>query len=147
MNKIPKKMSVGRRVLNSYKPPKSGVNLWKKLSSSIKKLYRKLKYLDKTKATYFGVSIFLAAFCLFTGGTYSYFMFSEHLNTAVISIAKLNYLLTSTNSNFKNNSITVGAKQELQLTLNLKSLNNQNTKFALDFITSSPDVKVYYKAR
>lgn len=74
-------------------------------------------------------------------------MFSEHLNTAVISIAKLNYLLTSTNSNFKNNSITVGAKQELQLTLSLKSLNNQNTRYALDYITNSPDVKVYYKAR
>jgi len=134
-------------VLNSNNLPKNKVTIWKKLSSAVKKIHRKLKYLDKTKATYFGISIFLIVFCLFTGGTYSYFMFSEHLNAAIISIAKLNYLLTSTNSSFINNSITVAPKQKLQFTLNLKSLNNQNTKYALDYIASSPDVKVYYKAR
>ncbi len=100
--------------------------------------------MDRTKARYFAVAVFLSAFCLFTGGTYSYFALSKFLSAATISIAKLNYELTSTDTNFQNNSITVGAGKTVKLTLDLKSLNAQNTKYALDYISDNPNLKVYY---
>ncbi len=100
--------------------------------------------MDRTKARYFAVAVFLSAFCLFTGGTYSYFALSKFLSAATISIAKLNYELTSTDTNFQNNSITVEAGKTVKLTLDLKSLNAQNTKYALDYISDNPNLKVYY---
>ena len=99
--------------------------------------------MDKTKARYFATAIFISAFCLFTGITYSYFTFSKHLNAAIITTAKLKYTLTSTNTSFKNNSITVNPGTTM-LELDLKSLNTQNTKYALDYLTESDDIEVYY---
>lgn len=81
--------------------------------------------MDKTKARYFIVAIFISAFCLFTGGAYSYFAISKHLEAAVITIGNLKYSLTSTNTDFKNNSITVSSGQTVNLTLTLKNMNPQ----------------------
>lgn len=116
----------------------------RKISNILKQNIRKLKYLDKTQSTYFMVMSFLVAFCLFTGGTYSYFTFSKHLNAATISIAKLNYTLSSTSSDYNQGAITLAAGETKTLELTLNSLNRVATKYALKYSTPSATTKVYY---
>lgn len=114
------------------------------MSSIIKQSFRKIKYLDKTQLRYFIVMSFLVGFCLFTGGTYSYFAFSKHLNAATIAIAKLNYTLSSTDSGYTNGTITIGPGETKSLELTLNSFNSMDTKYALRYSTNNPGVKVYY---
>lgn len=76
---------------------------------------------------------FISLFCLFISTTYSYFHFLKHLDSTIITVAKLKYELTSTNNNFTNNSITVEPGETLELQLDLKSLNSENTKYALNY--------------
>ena len=116
----------------------------KKLKNSFKKSWHKLKFLDKTKSRYFFITSFICAFCLFTATTYSFFAISKNLNTALISIAKLNYELKSSNANFANNQVVVNAGETIYLDLTLKSLNAESTKYALNNITNNESVKVYY---
>lgn len=116
----------------------------RKVSNVIKQSFRKLKYLDKTQLNYFLVMSFLLEFCLFTGTTYSYFTFSKHLNAATITIAKLNYNLSSPSSDYANGSITVLPGEKKAIDLNLASLNKIKTKYALKYSTQVSGVKVYY---
>ncbi len=115
-----------------------------KFFSNIKRAFRKIKYLDKTQASYFVVTSFIAVFMMFTGVTYSYFTYSKHMNAAVITIANLNYTLESSDSNFKNLSTTVPANSKVFLDLDLKSLNTEKTKYALDYKTQNSGVRVFY---
>ena len=112
--------------------------------SKIKKQWRKLKYLDRTQLSYFVVTTFIGAFCLFTGGTYSYFTITKHLNAATITIAKLNYNLSSTTEGYTNGNITVPAGETIFVDLNLESLNSIETKYALKYNTEATGVEVYY---
>lgn len=122
----------------------------RKISNIIKHQVRKLKYLDKTQARYFIVTGFLLSFCLFTGGTYSYFAFTEHLHATTITIGNLTYELSSNNTagsiNGNRYVMNVKAGSRISLNLDLESLNSTDTKYALNYDTSSPDsdVKVYY---
>lgn len=117
----------------------------KRIIKSIKKIHRKLKYLDRTKKRYFTTMIFISSFSLFIGVTYSYFYITEHLSVATIAIAKLNYTLSSTSDRFnaENKTVSLNAGETLSLTLTLKSLNAQETKYALSYNANAP-VKVYY---
>ena len=115
-----------------------------KLLRKLKKAYKKIKYRDRLTTRFYITFISISSFILFLGGTYSYFNIFEHDNAAVITISKLKYMLTSTNTDYKENSITVNAGQTLDLTLNLKSLNNIRTRYALVYASPSSDVKVYY---
>lgn len=108
-------------------------------------LFKKLKYMDKSHSRFFAIMIFLAGFCLFTGVTYSFFALSKYLNSATLSIAKLKYELSSDNERFENSSIVVSAQEKLELNLNIKSLNNALTKYALNYQTDSDLVKIFYK--
>lgn len=116
----------------------------RKISHVMRQSIRKLKYLDKTQSSYFMIMSFLVAFCLFTGGTYSYFTFSKNLNAATISIAKLNYTLTSTSQDFVDSKIVVGPGEEKVIEFSLNSLNNVATKYALKYSTLATNTKVYY---
>ncbi len=118
----------------------------KKLTTSIKKSFRKLKYLDKTQASYFVVTSFLAAFLMFTGATYSYFTITNKIGNATIAIARIKYNLSSPLSNFNEGRITVSSGSTLYIDLNLESLNSMETKYALQYITDNPNIKVYYSA-
>jgi len=109
-----------------------------------KRSFRKLKYLDKTQASYFVITTFIAVFCMFTGVTYSYFTFSKNMNAAVISIAKLNYKLESPTEGYNNQSIMVPAGETKFVDLDLRSLNSSRTKYALNYKSTSKDVNVYY---
>ncbi len=115
-----------------------------KIFSKIKRQWRKIKYLDKTQLSYFVITGFIGAFCLFTGGTYSYFTITRNLSAATITIAKLNYNLSSTTSGYTDGSISVPAGGTTIVELTLESLNNIETKYALNYNSLSPDVKVYY---
>ncbi len=119
-------------------------NFSQHLKTEIKKNYKKLKFMDKTHLRYFVVCTFISAFCLFTGMTYSIFNFSKYLEAAVVTIAKLKYALTSTNTNFIDNSISIEPGKTLLLNLDLKSLNSQNTKYALDAQSTSEEVSISY---
>ncbi len=118
--------------------------LFKKISISIKRSWRKLKYLDKTQLNYFIVTSFIGLFCVFTATTYSLFTVTKYLNAAVITIAKLNYTLSSSTSGYSNGSITVDAGKTLAVDLTLTSSNSFKTKYALNYNTSATDVSVYY---
>ena len=85
------------------------VIFFKKFTSNLKRSWRKLKYLDKTQFNYFIVTSFIGIFCLFTGFSYSRFTVSKYLSAATITIAKLNYTLSSSTSGYSNGSISVGA--------------------------------------
>lgn len=115
-----------------------------KIFSKIKRQWRKIKYLDKTQLSYFVVTGFIGAFCLFTGGTYSYFTITKNLNAATITIAKLSYNLTSTTNGYSNGSISVPAGGTTVVDLTLESLNSIETKYVLNYNSASSDVKVYY---
>lgn len=110
-----------------------------------KKTFKKFKYLDKTKIKYFNVMVFIIAFCMFVGGTYSYFVLNKSLASTTITLSKLKYSLTSSNNNFLNNSITVEAGKKIHLELTLKSLNSEQSKYALNYSTDNEEVKVYYE--
>ncbi len=115
-----------------------------KIFSKFKRQWRKIKYLDKTQLSYFVVTGFIGAFCLFTGGTYSYFTITKSLNAATITIAKLNYNLSSTTSGYNDGNISVPAGGTTFVDLTLESLNAIETKYALNYSTSSSDIQVYY---
>lgn len=117
-----------------------------KLTTSIKKSLRKLKYLDKTQSSYFLVTSFLATFLMFTGFTYSYFTLSNKIGNATIAIARLKYNLSSTLSSFNEGNISVPSGSTLYIDLNLESLNTMETKYALQFSSDNPNIKVYYSA-
>ncbi len=119
-------------------------NNGKKFTSSVKRSFKRLKYLDKTQASYFVVTTFIAAFCMFTSITYSYFTFSKHLNATTITIAKLNYTLESPTEGYKNQEVTVDAGETKIVELELRSLNGERTRYALNYETRSKDTKVYY---
>lgn len=116
----------------------------KKLMSKIKRQWRKIKYLDKTQLSYFVVTGFIGAFCLFTAGTYSYFTIIKDLNAATITIAKLKYNLSSTTSGYSEGNISVPAGETKVVDLTLESLNNIETKYALNYSTSESGIEVYY---
>lgn len=109
----------------------------------VKKILKRLKYVDKTKSRYFSVMTFICAFILFAGTTYSYFSFSRYINSSTISIANLNYVLSSSTSGYANSSITVGAGETKFLDLDLKSLNGSKTRYALNYV-EVPGIEVYY---
>lgn len=115
-----------------------------KKKNILKQSIKKIKYLDKTQLNYFIVMTFLLGFCLFTGGTYSYFAFSKHLNAATITIAKLSYTLSSTVEGYTNGEVTVAPGETKAFNLTLESLNGINTKYALTYSTTDANVKVYY---
>ena len=116
----------------------------KKKFRLFKNTIRRIKYYDKTQTTYFAVMIFIAGFCLFTGATYSYFTLSGRIGNATITIAKLNYTLESTNSNYANQTLTIAPGETTFLDLDLKSLNAQKTRYALNYDTNFSGVEVYY---
>lgn len=116
----------------------------RKLTTSIKKSLRRLKYLDKTQSSYFIVTSFLAAFLMFTGFTYSYFTLSNKIGNATISIAKLGYSLSSPLEGYTNDTITVPAGETIFLDLDLRSFNSQKTRYALNYKINSGEVAVYY---
>ncbi len=116
----------------------------KKITSSLKRSFKKLKYLDKTQTSYFVVTTFIAVFCMFTSITYSYFTFSKHLNAATITIAKLNYTLKSSTDGYKNQQISVGAGETKVVELSIGSLNSVMTRYAINYTTDNKDVSVYY---
>lgn len=115
-----------------------------KFTAKLKRSFKKVKYLDKTQASYFIVTGFIATFLMFTGITYSYFTFSKNLNAATITIAKLNYILESDTDGYANQKIIVPAGETKFVDLSLKSLNSERTKYALKYNTNFKDVKVYY---
>ncbi len=119
-------------------------NNGKKFTSSVKRSFKRLKYLDKTQASYFVVTTFIAAFCMFTSITYSYFTFSKHLNAATITIAKLNYTLESPTDGYKNQEVTVKAGETKIVELALRSLNSERTRYAINYATKDKNVQVYY---
>ena len=108
----------------------------KKKFRLFKNTIRRIKYYDKTQTAYFAVMIFIAGFCLFTGATYSYFTLSGRIGNATITIAKLNYTLESTNSNYANQTLTIAPGETTFLDLDLKSLNAQKTRYALNYDTN-----------
>lgn len=110
----------------------------------VKKGYRQLKYLDKTKANYFIVTSFIGLFCTFTMVTYSAFTFSKTLNAAVITVGKLKYTLSSTSPRFSNGVVTLNSGETLIIDLSLSSLNSFQSKYALQYSSQSSDVEVYY---
>lgn len=115
----------------------------KKLKSSIKKAFRKLKYLDKTQLNYFIVTGFIGTFCMFTGVTYSAFTISRFLNAATITIAKLDYTLAI--SGVSGNVVTVPANTTQMYNITLTSNNSIDTRYALNYSpTTNGDVTVYY---
>ncbi|HBA37431.1 MAG TPA: hypothetical protein DCY94_01780, partial [Firmicutes bacterium] len=116
----------------------------KKFATNVKRSFRKIKYLDKTQASYFIVTCFIATFFMFTGITYSYFTFSKSLNAATITIAKLNYTLDSKTEGYKDRLVTVAPGETKFVDLELKSLNAERTKYALNYKSSLDNVKVYY---
>lgn len=115
-----------------------------KKKSILKHSIKRIKYLDKTQLNYFIVMTFLLGFCLFTGGTYSYFTFSKHLNAATITIAKLSYTLSSTVDGYSNGTVSVAPGETKAFNMTLESLNGIETKYALMYSTTNSDVKVYY---
>lgn len=146
-----------RRVKKSFSEIKLFINKanknWKKSKASIivrrffkkvKKGYRQLKYIDKTKANYFIVTSFLGLFCTFTMVTYSAFTFSKTLNAAVITIGKLKYTLSSESNKFSNGVVSLDAGETLVLDLSLSSLNSFESKYALKYSTESENVEVFY---
>ncbi len=116
----------------------------RKVTTVIKNSFKKLKYMDKTQMHYFMVMSFLIMFCLFTGGTYSYFTFSKHLNAATITIARLNYTLSSPSSDYVNGTVSVGAGETKIIELELASHNAVETKYALRYASENSNIKVYY---
>lgn len=119
-------------------------NTFKKFTTKVKKSMKRLKYLDKTQASYFVVTSFIAAFFLFTGVTYSYFTFSKHMNAATITIAKLEYDLDSETVDFKNDTVTVLAHETKIIDLKLSSFNAERTRYALNYSSKNKNIKVYY---
>lgn len=115
----------------------------KKLLNKLKKEFKKLKYLDKTKKQYFAVMVFLLTFCLFTSTTYSYFYLTKNLNAATLAIGRLRYSLSSTTEGYNDGSITVEAGETKTIDLTLHSYNKEETKYALIY-SANPNVKVYY---
>ena len=140
--KLHNKLSIGN-FFSRWKDSKLKLLLTKKLKK-IKKAYRHIKYLDKTKLNYFIVTSFIGLFCTFTMTTYSAFNFSKVLNAAVITVGKLNYTLTSSSNNFSNGNVSIGAGETLTLDLNLASSNSISSKYALIYSTESSDIEVYY---
>ena len=120
------------------------VKAFRKFKKVFKKNYKKLKYLDKTTYRFYIVTAVIAIFCTFTTTTYSIFTLSKTLNAAIITIAKLNYSLSSTDSAFNNGVVSVPANKTVAIDLTLNSLNEEATKYALNYASSNPDVKVYY---
>ena len=116
----------------------------KKFNKNVKKAYKKLKYLDKTSFRFYIVTGFIGIFCTFVTTTYSVFTLSKTLNAAIITIAKLNYSLSSPDSAFNNGVVTVAANKTLAIDLSLGSLNDETTKYALNYASQNPDVEVYY---
>lgn len=116
----------------------------KKILKSFKKNLYRLQHLDKTKSRFFIITTTITFFCLFVGTTYSYFNISKSLNSAIISIAKLKYELTSSNDAFTNHSISVPAGETVFLDLNLKSLNGESTRYALNNVSNNSNIKIYY---
>ena len=116
----------------------------KKFNKNVKKAYKKVKYLDKTSFRFYIVTGFIGIFCTFVTTTYSVFTLSKTLNAAIITIAKLNYSLSSPDSEFNNGVVTVEAGKTIGIDLSLESLNSEQTKYALNYATENPDVEVYY---
>lgn len=106
---------------------------------------KKIRYLDNSKSRFVITMVVIVLFCFFVGGTYAFFHISSKLNSSIITIANLKYQLTSSDEKFQNNSVQVGAGETLEITLDLKSLNSEETRYALDYFSESSDVKVYYK--
>ena len=129
--------------LNQFKKNKYIIKI-KHFFKKIKKLHRQIKYMDKTKANYFIVTSFIGLFCTFTMATYSAFTFTKTLNAALITVGKLSYTLTSTSPNYSNGSVSVPAGETVIVPLNLASSNSINSKYALGYQSSNPDVAVYY---
>jgi len=119
-------------------------NIFKVIKSDIKRGWRKLKYLDKTQFNYFVVTSFIGAFCLFTGTTYSAFTLSRYLNAATITIAKLNYTLSSSTSGYSNGTISVPAGETVYVDLTLDSLNSATTRYALNYTSTNSSSTAYY---
>lgn len=120
-----------------------------KFTKSLKKIFKRIKYYDKTKTRFFTSMIVISAFTLFIGSTYSYFAITEHLNAATIAIANLKYTLSSPSDRFNidDMSIQVNSGETLELELVLKSLNTQSTKYALDYTSDNENAKVYYSEK
>ncbi len=118
----------------------------KNFFNGLKRSLKKLKYLDKTQSSYFVITTFIIAFCMFSGLTYSYFTFSKHLKAATITIAKLNYVLESDSPGYTDQSVTVPSGETIFLDLSLKSLNGTKTRYALNYEPQNKDanIKVYY---
>lgn len=121
-----------------------GRNKNKKFTTGIKRSFRKLKYLDKTQASYYIVTSFLVAFIMFGGVTYSYFTFSKNIGAATITIAKLNYSLESKTPGYQNDEITVEPGETKFVDIDLKSYNGIRTKYALKYTFDGGNVKVFY---
>ena len=131
------------KLFNRFKKSRFILSIKRKLKK-VKKAYRQLKYMDKTKANYFVVTSFIGLFCTFTMTTYSSFTFTKTLNAALITVGKLNYVLTSSSSSFSNGVVTVPAGETVVIPLNLASSNSGSSKYALSYDTQSSNIAVYY---
>ena len=126
---------------------------FKTAKTSLKRAWRKLKYLDKTQFNYFVVTGFIGFFCLTTAFSYAAFVVSNTINNAItLRIAKLNYTLqaSGTPSNATVNcsdtscTITVAANTTGMATFTLTSQNPIITKYALSYSSKGDKTNVYY---
>lgn len=60
-----------------------------KIKAKIKKALKRIKYMDKSKARYFSLTVLIIGFLTFVGTTYSYFLLTDKLSAATITIGKL----------------------------------------------------------
>ena len=115
-----------------------------KFITNFRHALKHLKYMDKTQRTYYIVTSFLGIFFIFTGVTYSAFVVSTTLNSATITIAKLNYTLSSTTSGYSNGVIAINAGETKIIDLTLTSRNPITTKYALVYESTGGNTTVYY---
>lgn len=115
------------------------MDLIKKTKASI----YKLKYADKSKSRLFVVLSFIVVFGLFVGLSYSEFIATDEMNAINIKIADLNFTLSNDNTR-GSSSINVGANETKIINFTLTSQNNIQAKYALNYESSSNDIKVYY---
>lgn len=147
-------MSIVRRFINKVilffkelykKYTKSKMHSFlKKRIKAIKKAYKKFRFLDKTDLKFYAITGFVGVFCTFIATTYSIFTVSKTLDAAVITIAKLNFTMSSTNSALDNQVVTVPANQTVIMNIDITSENAEQTKYALNYATNDPNIKVYY---
>ena len=117
---------------------------FKKRFKSVKKAYKKFRYLDKTDLKFYAITGFVGVFCTFVATTYSIFTVSKTLDAAVITIAKLNFTMASNDSALSNQVVTVPANQTVIMNIDITSENAEQTKYALNYATNNPNIKVYY---